>query len=198
MANTERCPICNVSVKRENLLRHLNDTHPRHPDTPKIRERLKAEPGRVAAKNVAPIRVRTWQVALVALVAIGIVGAYYVAPFLNPGSSEPFPCVIGTNYVYHWHTQLRIFSNGVQVTIPASVGIVPGCLEPVHTHDTSGLIHIETTVARTYTIGNFFTVWGKPFGSPTQMLVNTTTVSPSPSVVLYDQETIELHYVSFP
>ena len=60
------------------------------------------------------------------------------------------------------------------------------------------MIHIETTVNRLYTIGDFFTVWGKPFGAPTQMLVNGTSTTPSPSVTLYDQpETITLYYTFF-
>ncbi|HVG36404.1 MAG TPA: hypothetical protein VNA10_01595, partial [Thermoplasmata archaeon] len=77
MAKTDHCPICNVSVKPENLVRHLNDIHPRHPDTPRLREELKAEAGRVASRRTAaPIRVQTWQVALVALIVVGGVGVY--------------------------------------------------------------------------------------------------------------------------
>lgn len=198
MARTDHCPICNVAVKPENLLRHVNDTHPRHPDTPAIRERLKGEPGRITPKRTGtPIRVKGWHVAVVALIVLGGAGAYYVAPYLSPGSSQPFPCVVGINYIYHWHTQLQIYSGGAPVTIPADVGIIPGCLEPVHTHDTTGLIHIETTVNRLYTIGDFFSVWGKPFGTPTQMLLNGTSTTQGPSATLRDQLTITLHYASF-
>jgi len=70
-------------------------------------------------------------------------------------------------------------------------------VEPLHTHDTSGRIHIETDVNRLYSIGDFYRVWGKSFDSPTQMNVNGTAVSPSPSVNLYDLETIDVYYVSF-
>ncbi len=199
MARTDHCPICNVAVKPENLLRHVNETHPRHPDTPAIRERLKAEPGRITPKRTgAPIRVRGWHVAAIALIVLGGAGAYYIAPYLSPGSSQPFPCVVGTNFAYHWHPQLNVFSGGVPFTVPADIGITPGCLEPLHTHDTSGQIHIETTVNRLYTIGDFFLVWKKPFGAPTQMLVNGTSTAPNASVILYDQpETIALYYTSF-
>jgi len=195
----DRCPICNVSVKPENLVRHLNDIHPRHPDTARLRDELKAEVGRAGPKRTpAPIHVPWWLVALVALVIVGGVGAYYLTQTNFQPFFQPFPCVPGTAYVYHWHTQLNVFSGSAPYPIPANVGISGSCLEPVHTHDTSGLIHIETTVNRLYSVGDFYLVWGKSFGSPSQMIVNGTALpSPTPSQILYDQETISIYYASF-
>jgi len=195
LAKTDHCPICNVAVKPENLLRHLADTHPRHPDTARLRDELKSQVGRVGPRRAsAPIHVSPWLVALVALAIVGGVGAY----FLTQTNSQPFPCVEGVAYVYHWHTQLNVFSGSVPYTIPANTGIVGSCLEPVHTHDTSGLIHIETTVNRLYSVGDFYLVWHKSFGSPTQMIVNGTALpSPTATQTLYDQETISIYYTSF-
>jgi len=201
MARTDHCPICNVAVKPENLLRHVNDTHPRHPDTPALREKLKAEPKRLAPKRAAaPIRIRGWQVGLVILIIVGGAGGYYLSQYVRPGVGQPFPCVTGPTQPpngYHWHTQLQIYSGGAPYTIPANTGFSTGCAEPLHTHDTSGLIHVESDALRLYTIGDFFLVWGKPFDSPTQMLVNGTAAAPSPGVTLYDSETITLYYASF-
>src|SRR5436309_11182141 len=68
MAKMDRCPICNVAVKPENLIRHLNDIHPRHPDRPGLIEELKEEPGRAPRlKAGRPIRIRRWQIAVVAV-----------------------------------------------------------------------------------------------------------------------------------
>jgi hypothetical protein len=196
LAKSDRCPICNVSVKPENLIRHLNDIHPRHPDTPRLREELKTTVGRIARKRSSvPFHVRPWQVALVVLLVSGGVGAYYLTQV--PTYSGPFPCVVGTQYVYHWHTQLIVHSGDVPVTIPVNIGIVGTCLEPVHTHNTDGVIHVETTVNRLYSIGDFYRVWGKPFGNPTQMIVNTTTITPNPDTILYDSETLHIYYASF-
>ena len=36
----------------------------------------------------------------------------------------------------------------------------PSGISPMHTHDTSGTIHIESTVAREYTLGEFLKVAG--------------------------------------
>lgn len=60
----------------------------------------------------------------------------------------------------HIHAHLDIFINGQPVTVPANIGIYNG-LTPVHTHDTSGIIHIESPdVNATYTLGQFFDIWG--------------------------------------
>lgn len=194
----DRCPICNVAVKPENLLRHVNDIHPRHPDTLRLLEKLKAEPGRAAPKRTAvPFRVRRWHVALVALIVIGGTGAYYLVPYFAPCPGGPFPNVAGTIQIYHWHASFLVHSGNEQVPIPVNIGVSQGCMQPVHTHDGTGQIHIHPNVNRLYTVGDFFLVWQKSFGNPTQMIVNTTDVNPSPSVILYDQAIIHLYYASF-
>jgi len=194
----DRCPICSVAVKPENLLRHVNDIHPRHPDTPRLREELKAERGRAAPKTTAlPIRVRRWHVVLVALIVIGGTGAYFLAPYFAPCAGGPFPNVAGTIQIDHWHVSLLVHSGNEQVPIAANIGASQGCMQPVHTHEGTGQIHIHPNVNRLYTVGDFFLVWQKSFGNPTQMIVNTTSVTPSSNVILYDQGTIHLFYTFF-
>lgn len=36
------------------------------------------------------------------------------------------------------------------------------CFTWLHTHAADGIVHIESPVDRTYTLGNFFDVWGQP------------------------------------
>src|SRR5436309_15900165 len=118
----DHCPICDVAVRPENLLRHLNDIHPRHPDTPKLVERLKAEPGRIATRAPSrPLRVRSWQVLIVLIVVlVGIVTDYLVT---SGSDNTGYRCVWGKGLAYHWHTTLTISSGGNRVTIPGSLGI---------------------------------------------------------------------------
>ncbi|EQD32569.1 hypothetical protein B1A_19439 [mine drainage metagenome] len=40
-----------------------------------------------------------------------------------------------------------------------------GCFYWLHTHDATGIIHIETPVARQFTLGDFFAIWGWPLSS---------------------------------
>jgi hypothetical protein len=35
----------------------------------------------------------------------------------------------------------------------------------MHTHDGSGVMHIETNVAKTFTLGQFFALWGQPLSA---------------------------------
>jgi hypothetical protein len=62
----------------------------------------------------------------------------------------------------HIHAHLDIFVNGKRVTVPALIGINPGAnyLTELHTHDTRGVIHVESPKANDeFTLGEFFGEW---------------------------------------
>jgi hypothetical protein len=81
--------------------------------------------------------------------------------------------------LFHIHAHLTIFVNGAPRQVPAAIGI-PGaqvqntpngpfiasgtCFYWLHTHAPDGIIHIESPVQRTYTLGDFFDEWGQPLG----------------------------------
>jgi hypothetical protein len=84
----------------------------------------------------------------------------------------------------HRHTHLDILLDGTPVEVPAGIGINiadPGvtrfddpagvsfggieecdepCISPLHTHDTTGMIHTESDDDRLLTLGQLFTEWG--------------------------------------
>ena len=62
----------------------------------------------------------------------------------------------------HSHQHLDIFVHGHPVPIPGAIGInIPErFISPVHTHDGSGEIHIESPAVLLYHLGQFFDVWG--------------------------------------
>ncbi len=64
----------------------------------------------------------------------------------------------------HIHQHLVLLDHGKPVPIPADVGQVPahGCLYWLHTHTPDGIIHIESPQARTFTLAEFFAIWGQP------------------------------------
>jgi len=64
----------------------------------------------------------------------------------------------------HIHQHLVIFDHGKQVNIPPNVGQPGGrrCIYWVHTHTPDGIIHIEAPKDRSFTLGDFFKVWGQP------------------------------------
>jgi hypothetical protein len=66
--------------------------------------------------------------------------------------------------VIHIHQHLDLYVDGHKVTVPAGIGIDPAVgYAPLHTHDASGVIHVESPVVRTYTLGELFAVWGVRF-----------------------------------
>ncbi len=71
----------------------------------------------------------------------------------------------------HYHVHLDVFVDGRPVAVPAGLGInigpgntmpahgSPG-IAPLHTHDTSGVLHIEASRDDTFTLGQAFVEWG--------------------------------------
>ena len=98
------------------------------------------------------------------------------------GQVDGIRCQTAEQTIFHIHSHLTIFINGTQRQLPAGVGI-PGsrtvqspqgpvaqggsCLYWLHTHAPDGIIHVESPVHRTFTLGNFFDEWGQPLGPST-------------------------------
>ena len=100
------------------------------------------------------------------------------------------PEIIQGDVVMHIHPRIEIYIEREQVTIPANIGIDPKLwkdrslerygmpmpemrdmphMSPLHTHDTSGTMHVESTANMIYTLGEFFDAWGVNF-NPTCIL----------------------------
>jgi hypothetical protein len=64
-----------------------------------------------------------------------------------------------------------IVIGGRNVTVPGGIGFSGGtCVRPIFTlTDHSGGVHIDAPEQRTYTLGDFFTVWGSTFGHPNEV-----------------------------
>jgi hypothetical protein len=66
---------------------------------------------------------------------------------------------------YHIHALLSIYQDGTRLALPGSIGRNGHCDYDMHTHDGSGVMHIETNVAKTFTLGQFFALWGQPLSA---------------------------------
>ena len=66
---------------------------------------------------------------------------------------------------YHIHALLRIYINGKSTPVPQGIGIDPTgqFLAALHTHDTSGIIHMEADSFYPFKLGQFFDIWGVKF-----------------------------------
>jgi hypothetical protein len=59
----------------------------------------------------------------------------------------------------HEHADVQVFVRGERETIPVSVGVAD-VGESLHTHTDDGVVHIESSQVREFTLGEFFDVWG--------------------------------------
>jgi len=106
------------------------------------------------------------------------------APALAAVDSSRYPQVIDgikcetqEQVVYHVHTHLTIFVDGHPRQIPYAIGMAPPvqystsngtfanggtCFYWLHTHAADGIIHVESPTQTTYTLGQFFDMWGQP------------------------------------
>ena len=94
--------------------------------------------------------------AIVLAILIGSCGQT-AAPTTAPATNVP--CGPGEVLIRHEHAHLTILIRGQIKTAPAFVGITATQICWLHTHDPSGIIHIEAGDSRTFTLGDFFAVW---------------------------------------
>jgi len=90
-------------------------------------------------------------------------------------------CDRAESVLFHIHAHLAIYANGEPQKVPYGVGIGQpwhvaqsaegpfvdrgSCFYWLHTHTEDGIIHIESPVTRTFTLGDFFAIWGQPIGA---------------------------------
>jgi hypothetical protein len=123
-------------------------------------------------------------VALIVVAVIALTGGRTTAQRVRAAPTgapvDGIACQTSEQVAYHIHAHLTIYASGARQVIPAGIGI-PGpqqvidglvaggkCLYWLHTHDATGVVHIESSVRRVYTLGQFFDVWGRPL-SDTQV-----------------------------
>src|SRR4029453_12325854 len=89
------------------------------------------------------------------------------APWPNPDNvadridAAGLPSSSTESLTVHYHAHLDIFVNGKSEPVAPSIGREDRSLfSPLHTHATSGMIHIEAPTAEQITLGMLFTEWG--------------------------------------
>jgi hypothetical protein len=84
----------------------------------------------------------------------------------------------------HYHAHLDVIVDGQHITVPAHIGIdtIRRAISPLHTHDTTGIVHIESAKNIPFTLGQFFTEWGQPL---TTHQVGPKTISSGEALRVY-------------
>jgi hypothetical protein len=105
-----------------------------------------------------------------------------LAPVSTTVTGQPIDgsiqCLGGEQLAFHIHAHLAVYVGGSPRTVPEGIGILPprqetqvaelptvisgSCFYWLHSHTPDGIIHIESPVQHTYTLGNWFDIWGIP------------------------------------
>lgn len=154
MDSGKKCDICDkIFTNSEKLIQHKKESHA-NKSSSKMRKS-----GRYKATGIA---------AVIAIVLI--LGLYFSensSSTSNVSTSviQGVSCEPSEGTVFHIHAHLDVFVNDKPITVPAGIGIKPNeCLYWLHTHDASGVIHIESPQQMTFTLGQFIQVWDNTSG----------------------------------
>jgi hypothetical protein len=156
------------------------------------KEKLEARESTIQKRRMK--RVINWTLGL-ALVILPIGGLVWYSVTRPP---IPESDVVSRNGL-HWHPELAIYEKGVKQEIPPNLGM-GGIEMPVHTHDSTGVIHLEMSGLvrkEDITLGQFFKVWNKDmrsFGTSMKMTVNGQENTEYEGYMMHDKDKIELQY----
>ena len=117
---------------------------------------------------------------------------------------DSVPCLTQELPAQHIHIHLVVLQDGADVSVPAGIGVgrpwgidpdgfvsTGSCFAWIHTHDTTGVVHIVGPEEKTYKLGQLFSVWGHPlaadaafnFNGPVAVLVNGVRAGGDPREV---------------
>lgn len=140
----------------------------------------------------------TWAIVLAAIggVTFGVF-KYFSSPSPDNVSANVLSsCVNHGGISMHIHPHLTIIKNGEEQEIPANIGVSVACMRPIHTHDSSGKLHIEFPRQHDFTLRDFFEIWDKAFSSAEDlsMTVNGVSNSELENLIFRDGDQIVISY----
>ncbi len=148
MADAEKkCDICGKAFENSSKLnQHKSESHK---NISKV-------------KKTASQSSRNKATAIAAMIAVIIVAGVYFSENQQPPATviQGVQCDPTEATDFHIHAHLDVIVDGKSSTVPAGIGIKPNeCLYWLHTHNTSGVIHIEAPQETKFTLGQFIQVW---------------------------------------
>ncbi len=164
-------------------------------------------------KPINTKKIRNKMIIILVLVGItALIGAVVLSTMKEGESCQNQPATeinIGghTNLALHIHQDLEIVIDGITQEIPSEIGIYPGIMRPLHTHDSTGELHVEGPCERDFVLGDFFDIWGKEFNSnqifdkttengKLKMFVNEVESLEFDNLILKDDQVIKIEYTS--
>lgn len=103
---------------------------------------------------------------VLAIIALIVWLAFYAdTPSTSSRSTREVALACTTDMAtkFHIHPNLHIVIRGEAQVIPTNIGVRPNCMNALHTHDTTGKLHVESPEKRDFTLADFFAIWGKTY-----------------------------------
>lgn len=165
---------------------------------------------KIGSKGQFKLKQRQVAIASIVILISLIIGAY----IYDDGAISELSGAQAAPIIIHIHSQLSITMDGKPMKVPSQIGIDPSLwndnsldeygmqampemgmsgMAPLHTHDDSGIIHVESSINRDYTLGEFFKTWGLDLeGKTIKATVDGKPIAEFESIVLKDGEKIIL------
>lgn len=143
---------------------------------------------------------------IAAVVAVSVISALLYKPPPAQAAVSGIECHSSEATNYHVHSHLDVFVDGQKVELPSGIGIkstTPSCLFWLHTHDASGIVHVEAPAKKDFNLGQFVDIWNQTYtpskpmfesvaGKPITAYVNGTQVPDYRNISLDSREEIVL------
>lgn len=148
-----------------------------------------------------------------AFVIAGIIIAALIGVGISMASIKSTTDTMTSNdkpILLHIHPRLYLNVDGKPYFVPQNVGIEPDLwkyhaldqygmkgMAPLHTHTADGMLHVESTIIRNYTLGEFLDIWGLDLkGKTISVSVDGEPISDYRNHILKDEESIILNMTS--
>lgn len=189
------CDVCGRSfAAKQDLEQHRRDAHGHQQHSH-------------AKKESVSLKISKTLIIVIALVGGIGAGIGYLAlnPITPSGSVDAVQCNSMEQAAFHIHAHLDVFVDGTEDTVPAEIGITGSCLYWLHTHDPTGIIHIEAPYITTFKLGQFLDIWSNssvaaflPTGSPSAYVNGQKFDGDFRSIQLNSHDEIALVYGKAP
>ena len=147
------------------------------------------------------------------LIIAGIIIAALIGVGISMASMKSTTDTMTSNdkpILLHIHPRLYLNVGGKPYFVPQNVGIEPDLwkyhtldqygmkgMAPLHTHTADGMLHVESTIIRNYTLGEFLDIWGLDLkGKTISVSVDGEPISDYRNHILKDEESIILNMTS--
>lgn len=98
---------------------------------------------------------------MIVLAVIAVAGGLITNIFTQQVRAQDplYQCIRSEDMPYQAYVTISVIVDNQEVVIPKGIGITDDCIRPIHTHDSSGLVHIAYERPYDFKLGHFLWYW---------------------------------------